>query len=483
MTTQIGRTASWRTDRAATRLQRRVVGVGGLAAAALLVGVTLAPAANIGPVNTGPIAHAVSLRIAPASLYTPAVALDTVHGYTYVASGNGRHVAVLDTRTGAALRTLTVGVPVPAVPNAPTLLGPWLVVDPTTGHLFVLAGSLGIRSQILRLAVLDATTGHTLRVLTLAGPPGGWGVGAPPLVVDARDGRVFVSRFDLDGLDVLDARTGRVVRSVVIGLATRRPKQGVIVAAAAVDEQSRRVFVSDDANGTVTTLAATSGRVLRVVTVGPHPAMPLVDTRSGRVTVPTPDWVSVLDATTGRVLRGRVHGGEPSVGYGRAVDEPTARIVTVGVGGLPLHLRDSTTGRLLRGVPVPGDHMDVAVDGRSGNIFVLNLGPSSQRTTAAGTSTLFTGYGSVAVLDGRTGIVSHTFPVGLGYGRISIDTRLRRAVVVTSGGQLPAGSDPWGWVPSGIRRALPFVSRPSASPHSPAMATATTVTFIDTSHL
>lgn len=481
MAAHAGRIALRRGDRAATWQQRRFVGISMFATIALLVGVSLARATYTNPIS---ILRTVSLRIVPASLYTPAIALDTVHGYTYIASGNGEHIAVLDTRTGAALRTLTVGSSGSVTSDVPTVLGPWLAVDPVTGHLFVLAGSPGSRPQVLQLAMLDAGTGRTLRVLAIPPPTGGWGVGAPPLVVDAHDGRVFVSRFDIDGLDVLDARTGRVVRSVVIGHVARYPNQsnrGVVVVAAAVDERSRRVFVSDDANGTVATLDATNGRVLRVVPVGPHPGMPLVDAYSRRVTIPTSDRVDMLDAVTGRLLHAHVQGGEPVVGYGRAVDGPTGRTVTLGSGGLPLHLRDSTTGRLLQSVQLPGNHMDVAVDEHSGRIFVLDLGPASQRTTAAGLSTQFTDYGSVAVLNGYTGAISLTFPVGIGYGRIAIDARLRRAVVVTSGGLLPRDSDLWGWVPSGVRRALPFAARPSASSYSPTIGM--TATFVDISRL
>jgi hypothetical protein len=72
---------------------------------------------------------------------------------------------------------------------------------------------------------------------------------------------------------------------------------------------------------------------------------------------------------------------------------------------------------------------------------------------------LFTGAGSVDVLDGTTGNVLSTLPVGVAPLGVTLDGRTGRAVVVDGGGtrRLP---DPWSWVLSGVRRWIPFLPPP-----------------------
>jgi YVTN family beta-propeller protein len=118
------------------------------------------------------------------------------------------------------------------------------------------------------------------------------------LAVDEQTGRVFVANGNVSALDgglsILDAASGRLLRSVTVGM---------LPTAVAVDERSGRVFVANKGpvdsnlvplgNGTVTVLDARSGAVLRTVPVGTYPTAITVDERAGRAFVVNASGTSV----------------------------------------------------------------------------------------------------------------------------------------------------------------------------------------------
>jgi YVTN family beta-propeller protein len=151
-------------------------------------------------------------------------------------------------------------------------------------------------------------------------------MGKNPVAV-AMDGgteRAFVvvqGSFDLHGnptgngsVRIVDARRGRVLRTVGVGLSPR---------AVAVDERTGRVFVTNDGERSVSVLDAYSGTVLRTVRVGFGPLAIATDDRDGRVLVANEGVtdsagdplgngsVSVLDARGGKVLGTVVVGMSP----------------------------------------------------------------------------------------------------------------------------------------------------------------------------
>lgn len=141
-----------------------------------------------------------------------------------------------------------------------------------------------------------------------------------------------------------------VLRTIPVGWGPR---------ALALDRRTRHLFVLNSADGTVTVVDTVSGRVLRTVALHRRGDALAVDERSGRVFVansgtaaPLPDWlastslpppmsppcapqiprylapgtgsISVLDASSGRLLRTIRTGANPSV---LGVDERAGRLL------------------------------------------------------------------------------------------------------------------------------------------------------------
>lgn len=196
----------------------------------------------------------------------------------YVVNARDRSVTLLDEVTGARVTTLTQpsNVPLTAVPR--------LAVDAASGHLFLAAGTQlalydartgGLRARIQAVGrvttmAINPVTGHLL--LALAGP-------MDPL------GHVL----GLSGVQVRDARTGALLRTVQVGVAP---------VAIAIDPVRKRVLVVNsgvNGDGTLAHIAAPDStwpsalHWLRDRLPGLGPAQPPDPNGHGSVTV--------LDAT------------------------------------------------------------------------------------------------------------------------------------------------------------------------------------------
>ncbi len=306
----------------------------------------------------------------------------------------GNTVTVLDTRSGRHVGTIRVN----GNPSA-------LAVDERTGRVFVYSDGDGFPGYTKLVSTLDGASGRLLRAVAVAHDPHGPTMpsqGAGHIVVDDRSGRVFVSSAYAESVSMLDATSGRLLRTV----------GGTHPGPMAVDAHTRRVFVLNGgggtSNGTVSILDSATGRVLGRTPVGrlALPVTPVVDTRTGRVFVANDGGgtgsVSVLDVRSGALLR------------------------TVTVGPHPFAM---------------------AVDGRSGRVFVTSLG-------AMDATGYLTGPGSVSVLDARSGTLLRTVPVGVEPAVIAVDERAGRAFVVNVAGD---STDAFALV----RPVLPFLSRPA----------------------
>src|SRR5439155_21649044 len=103
--------------------------------------------------------------------------------------------------------------------------------------------------------VLDTAGGRLLRTVTVGHDHTGL---SGAVVLDPRSGRVFVTTPRSNSVSVLDARSGRLLRSL----------SGKIPLQAAVDARSGHVFVANIHAGTLSLLDAASGRLLRTIKVG-----------------------------------------------------------------------------------------------------------------------------------------------------------------------------------------------------------------------
>jgi DNA-binding beta-propeller fold protein YncE len=118
-------------------------------------------------------------------------------------------------------------------------------------------------------------------------------------------------------------------------------------------------------------------------------------------------------------------------------------------------------------MPVGPAPLALAVDTRSRRVFVVNQGSYDAKGYT-------TQDGSISVLDALMGTILRTVPLLGNAGPIVVDERAGRAFVVTHGCRLVRPADPWGWIPSRLRR-LPFVPRPP----TPRFAAPVSVTMID----
>jgi YVTN family beta-propeller protein len=273
-------------------------------------------------------------------------------------------ITVLDGRTGAILRT-----------TLDSVLDP--MVDRQTGA--ILAAAIDPQNgQYDHLAFIDGHSGVLRRMVPLQGPL--------VLDVDSRTEHVFAANFATAPVSMLDARTGRLLRTVPVG----PTPLGV-----AVDARTERVFVTNNGADTDNVLDAHTGMLLHTIKVGPHPARVVVDERTARVFV--------------------VHG------RGGSTKEPFSFPDFEQSG---VTMLDARTGAVLRSLPVGGSPFDdvesatatnIVVDARRGRVFVINQALLDRNGLPVSAN------GSVSVLDARSGGVLRTIAVGSNPIALAVD--------------------------------------------------------------
>jgi YVTN family beta-propeller protein len=386
------------------------------------------------------------------------VAVDDRTNRAFVTNSADHTVSVLDAGNGTVLRTVALG-------DEPDVVA----ADVRTGRIFVLTDPKNT------VCVLDAVTGALLRTVAVT---------TADLAVDDQTGRVFVSGLPYSGVGtvaMLDGRSGSMLHNAIVG--------GNMAWGVAVDARTRRVFVVNVTNDDVSVVDASSGRVLRTVAVGYLPVAVAVDVSTGHVFVTNSgaDTVTMLDALTGSIVSTIKVGPNP----GRVVvDERTGHVFVIhsrgkhrnsftsdGPGGTTM--LDARSGAVLRSVAVGGgplddvgyvDAINVAVDQRRGRVFVIDQ--TSTATLDGGTD------GSVSVLDAGSGSLLNTLPVGRHPVALAVDETTARLFVVNTNSGC-ASRDAFGWIAGSVRQRLPFISQPP----KPTCGMPGSVTVIDTSHL
>lgn len=230
-------------------------------------------------------------------------------------------VGVIDTTSGALLRRVAVG---------PSPDG--MAVAPAEGRVYVLNAQDGT------VSVLDARNGTVLRTVALTA--GGFPTGPGSILIDERTRRAFI---DHGWVHVFDTRTGALV-------ALR--KDSTVPGPLGLDARTGRVFAATYRDGRIRVLDGASGRLLRTVDVGVAPQDLAVDEVGGRVYVVTPGpilatappgavgpvntrgpgRVWVLDARNGAVLAHTNVGMAPVVVA--ATTAPLRRALVLNMAGL-----------------------------------------------------------------------------------------------------------------------------------------------------
>lgn len=399
----------------------------------------------------------ISPVVSTSTLQGPVVGmtLDTITRRAFIitmgAHGGTGHAIVLDTLTGKRVRTDTLGY------NPSDLF-----IDAPANRVFV--GD----SIDEKLRVLDARTGALLRTVQLGYMPHGLRGG-----VDARTSRVFVWA---SGVRVLDAYSG-VIRRTVLNL------NDVM----AIDEQDGYVFVANDVGHKVSVLDARTGAMLRTVVVSQVPSRMFFNAATRHLFASENTNLQMFDAATGRILR-TIHLG-PWLGYFPAITSVGTMLIAQ-ASAQAITLVDARTGNAIGTVPVAQSFGPLIVAEWRGRVFLAASDPIANgsvwmidehsgavRRTASlpawpasvavdeRTARLFISSGGqgnsshVTVLDARSGTLIRTLAVGGGAGLLAIDERAGRVLVVGAGGPMYV-LDALSWMPQWLRSHMPFLPPP-----------------------
>jgi len=283
------------------------------------------------------------------------------------------------------------------------------------------------------MSTLDLASGRTLRTVPV-GFDHTTGYDPVAIAADLRAGHIFTANSGNNSISMFDAASGRLLRVTHLGKPMLNGRETFGAHSLAVSETDGHLFVGGNtpygSGGAVRTLDTRSGAVIRTVGVSWDPGEIAMDTRTGRVFVPNGAGPGLLlDARTGAVA-GAIgwSSGSWSAGDGMAVDERTGLVYSLAgaaidntgaaVGTGRLLAFDGKTGVLVRAVLVGLLPRDLALDSRTGHVFVSSLSD-------------------------------------LEFNRYGYRTR--------AGG----GSGPWGWVPQPIRGRLPHAPSVQPPPSGP----------------
>ena len=398
--------------------------------------------------------------------------------YLAISVGNDQsgQLLLLDATTGARVRTLRL-------PGYPTALLP----DPARSHL-VLGQSGGPDGRLL---LLDARTGKIWRTIAR-----GFDVSAVaidhnllaasgyPTVIPCTFGSVCPN--PVPAVRIYDLRNGALLRSFPL-----REEAALL----AVDVRiSRLVLLGASSGGSTacTVMDLRTGRVLRRLTLGPwsalllEPATAHAFVAAASAPLANAGSITMLDAVRGTTLRTIRTAGAPGsmaldTRHGRLFAlalGPARKVVTaiggealVPTGGGRLYTIDAHRGSVLHVTTIGRNPTGLAVDDRSGHVFVATTGPlglTTVRSSASASSDAWVadGGGTLTEVDGASGAIVDTMGVGGLPRLVAVDEATGRVFVASDGGLVRA-SDPWRWLPGWLRRYTPFVPPPPARRSEP----------------
>ncbi len=486
------------------------------AAAVLLAAAAGATVAMINAGSAGPAIRTAALNDPPGD-----IAVDPVSGRAFIVLSQAdslsqtgsvnRFIAVVDTRTGALLRTLDPGVDeqnleldsgthrlvvsgngraalldtrrgIVVYATGAALPASSVALDLLHGHTIVVGNGFPNPGDGLYLTVLDSRTGLPLHKARLNSdqPIGN------SLAVDDAAGRIVVASTSLvvvktsdpsvSNVNALERVTtldlsGRVIRTVVVGQLGGPTSNGISIVP---DRRRRRALVLDPDTSTISVLDERTGVLIRAISLAPRRPTRraiyssyleawAVDESSGYLFVATPPPRVTCSASRGcnPVGPGSLDTFDTRTGrLLRVTSVPDARSIVVdsragrvlvssnSTAGMTLSILDAHTGRLLRTVgPSPW--------GQWGSDPVVDTG--TDRAYISGDN------GLLSVLDTRDGLVIRTLPLGGQYGQLALDEQARRIILVGEA-SAPAPADPWGWMPGWLRSRIAVIPPPPRPP-------------------
>jgi hypothetical protein len=330
-----------------------------------------------------------------------AMAVDPDTKHLFVAPVRGPSVRILDSRTGA---------PSGAAPVQPYMYTAALAV--ASGRLYVAgARACPARACSVAVQVFDTRTGMRLRRLTFPTQI----FSRMALAVDPRAGRLVVvhamltytSTVDVNMVDVLDLRTGRLVHE------TNLPPRDKLDGAPVVDPVTGRTF-----------LVVARPRTYPAVYRTADHAVLVFDTRTGRRPRTVPLSVGAvqlaIDTRTGAVFA-TTYGPLRTVTWAPAPGAPTETTL-VPAAGSGVRVLNPYNAAVVRYIRTGTAATAVAVDSLHGWVYVATAGPMDVHDR-------YVGPGTVSVVDEHTASVVRQVRVPANPIGLILDTRHQRLLV------------------------------------------------------
>jgi DNA-binding beta-propeller fold protein YncE len=298
-------------------------------------------------------------------------------------------------------------------------------VDNRTHRIFVLSSSSQYFDGSPAIVdVVDATTGRVLRTVRV-------GHNAGDVVADEQTGRIVVTTILDHAIHLLNASSGAMVRKAVMPYDISQPT---------VDAHSGRIFLT---GGTVGALGAsslimidgTTGDILNVADHGLNLGPCVVDQATERIFCSDGTfrwgWIVTYDAQSGSFLGSEsVSGSAPDA---LTVNERAGRIfMSSGAydeGYSAVNIVDARSGTVVRAVTVDPLPQAFVVNSRTGHILAIGGG----KMDASGPKLRWIGPGYVRVLDGVTGAELRQVPIAYhapgGHLSAAIDEQTNRLFI------------------------------------------------------
>lgn len=417
-------------------------------------------------------------------LYTysslPVVAVDPPEHRLYALCESAPPMSGIEAVALDAYDTLS-GRRVRSIPLGNNLDTAEVVVDPRADRVLVLL----VTSAAMSIEAFDER--HTRLMYTTVvqtGSSEGWANPAR-LVLAVKADHMFIPSTIDDRVSVLDTRTSRVLRT--LAPSASYPYRSTDGMTPLLDDRNKRLYTTSQwgqlntaAQGGSHTLLnvfdSFDGRLLSRTAIYSYTYFPTIvlAERTRRLYVLSAAGINVLNASTGRSITTLKAPFALNEGFFRvAFDQQRQRLVIGDYATETVAAWDDVSDRLLYAVNLHQHSFldDLGIVSRTGRILVMT-GISSPRPVYPDLPN------SLIVLDGRTGMMQKVVRLGFGEGHIIVSGRTQRALAVVPGQSIVTESTGWGWIPSWVRRWLPFL--PSATRSHTVTAH---LTVIDTSRL